>query len=481
MTTAPLMVTVSGVRGIAHKSLTVELVETFVGTFAAYLQRRDPSKKLRIVLGRDSRISGPEFEKVVVDLLTSLHCDVYNLGICPTPTVQFMVIKLGFEGGLIITSSHNPTEWNGLKFVDSDGLFLSPPRCEEMYALSRTHTKETPVFTRDTDASKFGKVTPYPQAMHDHISAVLSLKYISVEMIRSAKIRVCIDTINGGGSVYVPELLREMGVEIVGSLNTEPTGRFAHEPEPIPQNLKSLCELVAKTECDLGIAVDPDADRLVLVNEKGEPLGEEYTLALCTEMMLSIGGKKGIVCKNRSTTRAIDDIAHKYGCECEASPVGEANVAALMLKTQAVFGGEGNGGVMLPDVHIGRDSLVGLGLVMQLLAHFKLSKAAEDQKAHTAISDLKATLPQYEIVKDKIPLSASVTAEHVDEILAKIKTEWDSKAKTSTIDGLFIETPSWWVHLRKSNTEKIVRVIGEAHTHEEAKMQCEMFHHYFDE
>lgn len=439
---------------------------------------------------------------------------------CPTPTVQYMVIKLDAQAGLIITSSHNPTEWNGLKFVDSDGLFLSKERCTEMYEEAAKHTKEQPYFVPLTDPSQFGKNIPYPDAMKNHISAVTSLEYIHPEAIRAAQISACVDTINGGGSVYVPALLRELGVNILELIDGEPTGVFAHEPEPIPANLTSLCESVKAKGADLGIAVDPDADRLVLIDETGKPLGEEYTLALSTEFLLGLEDKRGPVCKNRSTSHAIDDIAQRYSCPCFASPVGEANVAALMLRMNAVFGGEGNGGVMNPDVHIGRDSLVGLVMVLQLLSEWRTASgryapatAAQTEsgaaaapwlpagtavhntvtvpaeKKERTISALKKTLPQYEIVKDKIPLAPETTNDEIDAMLKKAEEEWKDKATISLIDGLYIEMPDapagsadeggWWVHLRRSNTERIVRIIGEAHTREKALERCAYFHRYF--
>ncbi|KAK2964451.1 phosphomannomutase [Blattamonas nauphoetae] len=490
---APLMVTVSGVRGIANVSLTPELVKVFVASFIKYLESKHPTADKLIVLGRDSRISGLDFEKLTIATITSLGWDVQVLGICPTPTVQFMVPKLNATGGLVITSSHNPAEWNGLKFVDMDGLFVTAENCETIFSIYRSQTAESsfPILIKDPE--KHGTASNYDQAMQEHIDAVTSLEYVHVDQIKAAHFKVAIDTINGAGSLYIPALLEALGVEVVGELNTDPTGMFSHIPEPVPQNLTDLCQLVKSIESDFGIAVDPDADRLVIINEKGEPIGEEYTLALCVDFFLSEKTRRGPVVKNLSTSRVIDDICRKYHCACYSSAVGEANVAAMMERVNAVIGGEGNGGIMLPDVHVGRDSLVGLALILEHFSRFRQSRSTDP--APPALSDLVGSLPHYDIIKDKISLSEQTTPEQIKIVLQRVEEEWKKKIEeerakadneelkalwnVNDVDGIRIDTPDWWVHLRMSNTEPIVRIIAEAPTRVKAREQCTFFARYF--
>lgn len=451
-----LMVTISGVRGIAGDSLLPEVVGRYVAAFATLQAGK------RVVLGRDSRVSGPWVTSIAHGVLMAHGYDVLDVGIVPTPTVQYLTEVMKADGGVIITSSHNPEPWNGLKFVDRDGLFLSPEKCAEMFAIADARKFAFP------DYNATGKLELAPQAYRGHIDAILGLDYIKADQIRAKKFKVCLDAVNGAGGPIMMELLKELGCEVVG-INLEQSGRFAHPPEPIPEHLGDLCEKVKAEKADLGIAVDPDVDRCVLIDETGKPLGEEYTLALAVQFVLGHGGKRGPVCKNLSSSRANDDIAEKYGCPVYSTPVGEIHVAKRMQEVKSVIGGEGNGGVMLPDIHIGRDAPVAAALTLQHLALFD-----------GTISQLKATLPQYEIVKLKAPIEGI----DADAVVAHFKQQWQGRpdATLNDSDGLRIDINDAkgkrWVHLRKSNTEPIIRVIGEAAT---SALALEVCHQFMDE
>eukprot|EP01111_Echinosteliopsis_oligospora_P002882 TRINITY_DN1459_c0_g1_i3.p1 TRINITY_DN1459_c0_g1~~TRINITY_DN1459_c0_g1_i3.p1 ORF type:complete len:458 (-),score=158.74 TRINITY_DN1459_c0_g1_i3:31-1404(-) len=443
----PLMVTVSGVRGILGQSLLPSVIEKYVGAFALLVKGK------KIVVGRDSRVSGRWVAPFAQSILIAMGYDVVDIGIVPTPTVQFMVQQLKADGGLVITSSHNPAEWNGLKFISADGLFLSPELCKEMFAIADKGNFTYPGYEAT------GKLTNNEEAAQAHINALLSLPYIRPDSIKSRKFKIVLDAVNGAGGHIMSQLLTQLGATVIG-LNLEPTGLFAHKPEPIPAHLTDLCEAVKANKADFGIAVDPDVDRCVLIDDLGRPVGEEYTLVMAVQFMLGTVGRRGPVCKNLSSSRAVDVVASKYGCEVYATPVGEIHVAKKMEKEKAVIGGEGNGGVMLPDIHIGRDAPVAATLILQLLADFNGS-----------ISELKATLPQFEIAK----LSVSITGINPDVVVAHIKKQWGGKAVLNELDGLHISTPDWWVHLRKSNTEPIIRVIGEGGGYEASLARCNEF------
>jgi len=464
MASAPLMVTISGVRGIAGQSLLPLTIIKFVTAFGVLLQQKYPNNR-KIIIGRDSRVSGPWVTKIAVGTLLSLGAELIDLNIVPTPTVQYMVIKQKAAGGLIITSSHNPIEWNGLKFVDSDGLFFDPDMCKEMFTLADKIEKNEFVVNYPHWDKVKTHVTEINDAGQQHIDAIFSLKYINVKQIRERKFKVVLDTVNGAGGPIMLQLLMQLGCQIIG-LNLDPSGVFPRPPEPIPENLTQLCEAVKRENADLGIAVDPDVDRCVVIDETGNPLGEEYTLALAVEFILGKCNLRGPVCKNLSTTIAVDDIAAKYNCPLIATAVGEINVAKVMKERGSVIGGEGNGGVMLPDIHIGRDAPVAATLILQLLSLFS-----------GPISALKKTLPLYEIVKLKI----SIEGIDADTVIDQIKKEWvnNKNAKIDTQDGLHIKfvngTEKWWVHLRKSNTEPIIRVIGEAGNFKESTELCQKF------
>jgi phosphomannomutase len=456
-----LMVSVSGVRGVVGEALTPLVIVKYVVAFCNLLRKKIGATNTRngptVVLGRDSRVSGPWMELIVKGCFQSQGYNVISLGIVPTPTVQFMVQQEKAIAGIVVTSSHNPVNWNGLKFIDSDGLFLSPELCDELFKLAENE-KEFVHPNFDT----LGIIKEIQNAASRHIDAILGLEYINVDSIKSRRFKICLDTVNGAGGPIMMELLARLGAHII-PLNTETTGRFAHEPEPLPSHLSQLCQSVKENKADLGIAVDPDVDRCVLIDENGNPIGEEYTLAIAVDFILGHCNKRGPVCKNLSTSRVIDEIAEKYHCPVYDTPVGEIHVAKQMVAVKAVIGGEGNGGVMLPDVHIGRDAPVATALILQRLAIHKGS-----------LRDLVNSLPQWFIVKLKIGIEGI----NIDNALDVIKREWVTQgAKVNTSDGLRIDTKEWWVHLRKSNTEPVVRVIGEAQSEQKANEICKQFMH----
>ena len=465
MEAAPLMVTLSGIRGIAGKSLTTAVVRKYVNAFAVLQKKHTESASLMIV-GRDSRVSGPGIRDEVIAILRRAGYKVIDCGIVPTPTVQFTVQQEKAVGGVIITSSHNPGPWNGLKFVDNDGLFLSPELCQEMFAYADAHP-EPEASSMKVEEEGALEVLPENAAAYRHVDAILELPYIKPDTIKKQNIKVCLDTVCGAGGPAMTYLLRKLGVEVV-EMNTATTGVFPHTPEPVPENLGDLCAAVVANKADLGIAVDPDVDRCVLIGEDGRPLVEEYTLAIAVKFILGDIGRRGVVCKNLSSSRANDDIAAQYGCTLVPAAVGEINVAKRMVELNAVIGGEGNGGVMLPDIHIGRDAPVAAALVLQCFANAR----ANPEHPIATISALKRSLPQYEIVK----LKADIAGINVDAALEALRKEAElAGLKIITIDGLHISGSDWWVHLRKSNTEPIVRVIGEAPTAAAAEAHCKEY------
>ncbi|GAM23808.1 hypothetical protein SAMD00019534_069830 [Acytostelium subglobosum LB1] len=447
-----LIRTISGVRGVNGVTLTPNIIVDHIVAFTRLLESPPYNQSQKtIVVGRDSRVSGPWIEMLVNGTLVSCGYHVIHIDIATTPTVQFIVQQTNSSGGIVITSSHNPIEWNGLKFVGHDGLFISPEGCERLFQLA---DQKAPI-ERFATYDKLGHVTKRSDSNQNHLDAIFKLPYINLDKIRQMKFKVCLDSVNGAGGPIMTSLLNQLGCSVHG-INIEPTGVFAHTPEPVPANLGQLCESVKQQGADFGIAVDPDVDRCVFIDENGQPLGEEYTLAFAVEFMLGEVGRKGVVCKNLSSSRVLDDIAKKYGSTVVCAPVGEIQVAQRMVQQNAVIGGEGNGGVMLPDIHIGRDAPVAAVLALQLLAN----------RCARKISQFKATLPQYEIVK----LKAAIEGLDPDAILSAYKTQYRGKEGVivNEEDGLKIDAPEWWVHLRKSNTEHIIRVIAEAKTVEEA-------------
>lgn len=433
-----LMISVSGIRGIVGDGFDPEVIVRSTAAFADFCGAG------KIVVGSDGRISGEMVRHLIIGTLTAKGNDVIDIGICPTPTVLFNVKHLNAAGGIQISASHNPNEWNALKLLNSNGEFLSP---EENISFLEKMDNATRNFT---PWNQLGKVIEYKKGLDNHINAVLNMEYVDVEKIKKKKFKVLLDCVNGAGAYSMPKLLKKLGCKVI-ELNCEKSGVFPRLPEPIPENLTETFEAVRKHKADIGIVVDPDVDRLVLITEEGEPFGEENTITQAVKYYLS--KKKGNVVVNLSTTRAVDDVANEYGCNVYRAPVGEANVVKKMKEVDAVIGGEGSGGVIVPNVNFGRDALVGTVLTLQHLV-----------KARVKMSSLKKKLPQYFIVKKKIEIGSA----NPDEILKKMVEKYKS-AKINLEDGLRIDLEDHWVHLRKSNTEPIIRCIVEAKSKEEAE------------
>lgn len=433
------MVSVSGVRGVVGETLTPFEIVKFVSAFAEF------SGRGKIMVGRDTRAHSFFISNIVSGTLIAMGCEVVDIGVCPTPTLQLAVEHSDAKGGVMITASHNPEKWNGLKFISADGTFLSPEQHKKFVELSESKLS----FAR---WDKIGNYAQDRSFIEKHIQKILQISFIDAERIRKRRFKVVVDCINGAGSEIVPKLLEEFGCKVV-KLNCDGSGVFTHEPEPLPENLTELCEVVKQTESDFGIAVDPDADRLVIVTEKGEPFGEEYTIVQAVKIVLDKKGRNKNVVVNLSTTKAVEEIAKNYNAKVYRSPVGEINVVKKMKETDAIIGGEGSGGVILPEVHYGRDSLVGIALFLQNLVEFG-----------GKVSEFKKTLPEFEIFKTKI----NIEGVNPDEIFKKVK-EIYSDAEINTEDGLRIDFGDKWVHIRKSNTEPILRIIAEAKSKKEAE------------
>ena len=432
-----LMTSISGIRGIIGDGLEPEIIIKHTKAYADFVVSG------RVVIGRDARITGEMVNQIVTGTLLAKGIDVVDIGICPTPTVQFNVKKLNASGGIAISASHNPNEWNALKLLNNTGQFLSPEEFNQMQKyLNQSETKYKPW-------DKIGKRTEFKQGIQNHVDAILALGIIYLDEIRKRKFKVVLDCVNGAGAYVLPEFLKEFGCEAIES-NCEKTGIFPRTPEPLPENLTETMKKVKEVKADIGIVVDPDVDRLVLITDKGEPFCEENTIVQVVQFVLS--KKKGNVVVNLSTTRAVDDVAAKYGCKVYRSPVGEANVVKKMKEVKAVIGGEGSGGVIFPELQYGRDALVGIALILQDLTDYGKS-----------LSKLKDELPQYFISKKKIELTTNP-----DEVIQKLKATF-SGPKINTDDGLRVDFNDHWVHFRKSNTEPIVRIITEAKTKAEAE------------
>ncbi|MBK7497968.1 MAG: phosphoglucosamine mutase [Ignavibacteriales bacterium] len=441
-----LMVSISGIRGIVGSGLDPEVIVKYTSTYAEFVG------KGKVVVGRDARITGEMVNQIVTGTLLAKGLDVIDIGICPTPTVQFTVKSLQAQGGIAISASHNPNEWNALKLLNSTGQFMSPDEHQGM-------KKYLDVENNFVDWSKIGKRTVYTEGLMNHINAVLSLPIIDLEKIKSKKFKVLADCVNGAGAYCIPELLRLFGCEVI-EMNCEKTGIFPRLPEPLPENLVETMKAVKTHNADFALVVDPDVDRLVLITDKGEPFGEENTITLAADFVLN--KTKGNVVVNLSTSRSVEDVAKKNNSEAFRSPVGEANVVQKMKEVGAVIGGEGSGGVIYPALHYGRDALVGIAFTLQYLAD-------SDKK----LSAIKDELPNYFISKKKIDLKGVSP----DEII-KILVSNYSKEKINTEDGLRIDFEDHWVHFRKSNTEPIVRIITES---KKQNYSEELSKKYYDE
>jgi phosphomannomutase len=440
-----LMISISGIRGVVGESLTPDVAVKYAGAFGEYCKRLNP-KNPEVVLGRDGRATGKVIANIVSSTLLSTGVDVRALGICPTPTVQLAVEKSSAAGGIAVTASHNPMEWNGMKFIAPTGMSMDAEENKELWSIADSGRAVYSAW------QSIGRHTADDSWIRKHIDAVLSLKYVDRSVIGQRRFRVVVDCVNAAGGMIIPMFLRELGCEVV-ELNCEVSGSFSHPPEPVPENLTDLAARVKSERADFGIAIDPDVDRLVFVTEQGEPYGEEYTIASAVKFVLeketSAGRDTMKVVVNLSTTRAVDDIGAAYNAEVIRTPVGEVNVAREMERTGAVIGGEGSGGVILPAAHLGRAALVGIGLILEQLAEYG-----------GTLSDLKSTLPQYSIARVKVELGKA----SADEVFKAVQASHNGRGKINMDDGVKIDFSDHWIHLRKSNTEPIMRIIAEAHT-----------------
>ena len=434
------MIGVSGIRGRVGHGLSPEVVSRYAAAFGAWALAQGKSRA--VVLGRDSRVTGPLFHQIARASLEAVGADVIDLGLTTTPTIQLAVEHHHAAGGLGITASHNPIEWNALKFIGSSGLFLSDDEGKEMRALIE---RGIPYAEWDS----IGKTHFDADAITRHINAVLKLPFINVEAIRARGFRVAYDACRGAGGAIIPHLLDLLGCE-VHEINIETDGRFPRPPEPVPENLKDLEKLVKDTGAQIGFATDPDVDRLALVSDAGVAIGEDYTLAMAIRVVLR--HRKGRVVTNLSTSRVVDDAAAEFGQKVIRAAVGEVNVAMRMRSEHAVIGGEGNGGVILPELHLGRDAPLGVALLLQLML--------EDQRP---ISQIVSDAPQYAIIKDKLDRPEAP----LDSVYGALRAA-SPEAEADTQDGLRLGWSDRWIHVRPSNTEPIVRVIAEAPTRAEA-------------
>ena len=439
-----LIKSISGIRGTIGgtpgDALTpIDLVK-FTASYSQWLKETVAAdgRRLRVVVGRDARLSGQMVSDIVEGTLMASGVDVIAIGLATTPTTEMAVTGHGADGGIILTASHNPKQWNALKLLNAKGEFLNAAEGQRVLEIADTEAYTFP------EIDGIGSVIVRESYDKQHIDAVLALPLVDVEAVRQAKFKVVVDAVNSVGGIVMPALLKAMGVEVV-ELNCTPDGKFAHNPEPIPEHLTEISALVPASGADLGVVVDPDVDRLALINEDGTMFGEEYTLVAVADYVLS--KTPGNTVSNLRSSRALADVTARYGGSYAAAAVGEVNVVAKMRETDAVIGGEGNGGVIYPALHSGRDALVGVALLLTYLA-----------KTGKKLSELKATYPAYYISKNRIDL---VSGTDVDGILARMKAKYASE-KVNDIDGVKIDFPTEWVHLRKSNTEPIIRIYAES-------------------
>ncbi|MCB5230248.1 MAG: phosphoglucosamine mutase [Candidatus Cloacimonas sp.] len=431
-----LMVSVSGIRGVFGEGITPEVVMKYASHFGVFCKRGT------IVVGRDSRTSGETLRNAVVSGLLSVGCKVVDLGIVSTPTLLLAVEESDAKGGICITASHNTAEWNALKLIDENGLFLFPERAKALFA-----TFENEIEYAEWDNLK-GVKYDYKAAAR-HIYRILKIPYIDLEKIRSREFKVVLDSVNGAGGTISPFLLDQLGCEVI-ELNTEPTGHFAHDPEPLAKNLTQICQAVKEHKADLGFATDPDVDRLSIISEKGEAIGEEYSLLLATDYVLS--KNKGDVVTNLSSSMAFEDIANKYGVNVHRTKVGEINVGKKMIEVKSPIGGEGNGGVICPEVHYTRDAPAGMALILGLLA-----------ERGKKVSELVEEIPKYYICKERIEVEPS----KLDRVMEKAELLFADR-KLDRTDGLKVIGDDYWIHIRKSGTEPIVRIYVESVSQEDA-------------
>ena len=448
-----LIKSISGIRGTIGgkpgEGLSPIDVVTFAAAYGTWLKRADKASSKKstntIVIGRDARISGSMVSSLVANTLISLGWDVLDIGLSTTPTVELAVPWTNAAGGIIITASHNSAQWNALKLLNHQGEFISDSEGKDLLAIAENQDFSF------AEVDELGEIKEDDTFLNQHIQHVLGLRGVQADQISKANFRVLVDAVNSTGGIVVPDLLRALGVKDVEVIFGEPTGHFAHNPEPLPENLGAMISKMKEGNYDLGIVVDPDVDRLCFISEDGTPFGEEYTLVAIADYILSLG--KGNTVSNLSSTRALRDVTEKYGGTYFAAAVGEVNVVNQMKAQGAIIGGEGNGGVIFPESHYGRDALVGIGLFLTYLAQKGIKT-----------SELRASFPSYVISKNKIELSANL---NVDLILSTVAEKFKDQ-HVNTIDGVKIDFPDRWIHLRKSNTEPIIRIYAEAPNEEEA-------------
>jgi phosphomannomutase len=443
-----LIKSISGIRGtiggkVGDNLTPVDAVK-FASAYGTFLKNNIQKEKLKVVIGRDARISGPMIHNLVVNTLIGLGIDVIDLGLSTTPTVEVAVPLEQADGGIILTASHNPKQWNALKLLNAKGEFLSGADGAKILEIAEAEAFDF------SEVDHLGEITINDAYMDIHIDEVLNLPLVDAEAVAKRKFKVVVDGVNSSGGIIIPKLLEQMGVECI-KLYCEPNGHFPHNPEPLKEHLGDICKLVVEEKADFGIVVDPDVDRLAFISNDGEMFGEEYTLVACADYVLS--KTPGNTVSNMSSSRALRDITTNHQGSYQASAVGEVNVVELMKATNAIIGGEGNGGIIYPELHYGRDSLVGVALFLTHLASLD-----------TTVAQLRASYPQYYMSKNKIELTPQID---VDAIL-KAMTEKYQSENISTIDGVKIDFPSEWVHLRKSNTEPIIRIYTEAPTQQAA-------------
>ena len=438
-----LIKSISGIRGTiggkVDNALTPIDAVKFAAAYGTWLINRNPNEKLKVVIGRDARISGQMISDLVISTLVGLGIDVVNLGLSTTPTVEVAVPIENAHGGIILTASHNPKQWNALKLLNEKGEFISGKDGVEVLGIA---TEESYNFA---DVDSLGAVTQDDSYMQKHIDAILALPLVDKNAIEAANFKIVVDAVNSSGGIFVPALLKALGVKQITEMYCEPTGHFPHNPEPLPEHLTDLSNKIKETGAHIGITVDPDVDRLALVCEDGSMFGEEYTLVACADYVLK--HTPGATVSNLSSTRALRDITEAAGQTYAAAAVGEVNVVVKMKEVNAVIGGEGNGGIIYPELHYGRDSLVGIALFLSHLAHEKKS-----------LSELRDSYPKYTISKNKIELTPEI---NVDEILVKMAQKY-AHEEVDTTDGVKIYIGKEWVHLRKSNTEPIIRIYSES-------------------
>ena len=443
-----LIKSISGIRGtiggVVGSNLTPLDTVKFAAAYGTWIKQQRSKEHYRVVVGRDARISGAMVQNLVMNTLIGLGIDVIDLDLSTTPTVEIAVPLEKADGGIVLTASHNPKQWNALKLLDANGEFLNAEHSQRVLDIAEADTMEF------ADVDELGIITKNQAYFDIHIDEVLDLEFVNVKAISDCKFKVVVDAVNSTGGIAIPLLLERLGVEAV-KIHCEPNGQFPHNPEPLKQHLTDLSETVISSHADFGIAVDPDVDRLAFMDENGIMFGEEYTLVACADYILS--QRPGNTVSNLSSTRALRDVTEKHGGTYTASAVGEVNVVNAMKATNAVIGGEGNGGIIFPESHYGRDALVGVALFLSLLAERKM-----------AVSALRASYPSYFMSKKKIDLNPTID---VDAILEAMEAKYKHE-QISTIDGVKIDFPTEWVHLRKSNTEPIIRIYTEAPSQEKA-------------